>query len=57
MEMLAVCSRVLYDNDILNKMKEVDDLKKEFKEKGEETASKIEVLVSKEKVMVHKIVD
>jgi len=29
MEMLAVCSRVLYDNDILNKMKEVDDLKKE----------------------------
>ena len=34
-----------------------DDLKKEFREKGEETASKIEVLVSQAKVVVHKIVD
>lgn len=34
-----------------------DDLKKEFREKGEETASKIEELVSQAKVVVHKIVD
>jgi len=34
-----------------------DDLKKEFREKGEETASKIEELVSQAKVVVYKIVD
>ncbi|MBU4369849.1 hypothetical protein KKG58_03765 [Patescibacteria group bacterium] len=34
-----------------------DDLKKEFKEKGEETASKIEILISQAKIIVHKIVD
>ncbi len=34
-----------------------DDLKKEFRKKGEETASKIEVLVSQAKVVVYKIVD
>lgn len=33
------------------------DLKNEFKEKGEETASKIENLLYQTKVMVHKIVD
>jgi len=34
-----------------------DDLKKEFREKGEETASKIEEIVSQAKIVVHKIVD
>jgi len=34
-----------------------DELKKEFREKGEETASKIEEIVSQAKVVVHKIVD
>ena len=34
-----------------------DDLKQEFKAKGEETASKIEQLVSQAKVVVHKVVD
>jgi len=34
-----------------------DDLKQEFKIKGEETASKIEVLINQTKVVVHKIVD
>jgi len=34
-----------------------DELKKEFRDKGEETASKIEVLISQAKVVVHKIVD
>jgi len=34
-----------------------DELKKEFRKKGEETASKIEELVSQVKVMVHKVVD
>ena len=31
MERLALCSRVLYDNDILDKMKEIDKLKKKLK--------------------------
>jgi len=34
-----------------------DNLKKDFKQKGEETASKIEELVNQAKIMVHKIVD
>lgn len=34
-----------------------DNLKRAFKEKGEETASKIEQLISQAKVIVHKIVD
>ncbi len=34
-----------------------DDLKKDFKQKGEETASKIEEIVNQARIMVHKIVD
>ncbi len=34
-----------------------DNLKREFKEKGEKTASKIEQLVHQAKIVVHKIVD
>jgi len=34
-----------------------DDLKKDFKQKGEEAASKIEEIVNQAKIMVHKIVD
>ncbi|MBL7141844.1 hypothetical protein ISS21_01965 [Patescibacteria group bacterium] len=34
-----------------------DDLKQEFRQKGEETASQIEKIVSQAKIIVHKIVD